>query len=81
MEKRLYTVNEVADMFGLSARSLRNKIAPKASHPFPIRPIRVGGAVRFDIKDIEAYLQAQKNAEGINGGISSMPDLPGEAVA
>lgn len=89
-DKRLYSVKEVAFMLGLSAASLRNKIAPKALRPFPIRPIRVGGSVRFDIQDIEAYLQLQKKAPGAmptsneggaDGGCRAVPDLPGEAGA
>lgn len=90
MEKRLIKVDELATMFGLSAKSLRNKLAKNAARPFPIRPIRVGGAIRFDMKDVEAFLELQKSEGGDmppdqggddDGGAGSMPDLPGETVA
>lgn len=89
MEKRLYSVNEVATMLGLSATSLRNKVAPSAARPFPIKPIRVGGAVRFDIRDIETYLQSQKDEYDAltsakkrrkNGRARSVSDLPEETI-
>ena len=53
-------------MFNRSVKSLQNRLTPTASYPFQIRHIRVGSAIRFDIRDIELYLQEieQEAAEG-----------------
>jgi len=56
VEKRLYSVKETAVILNISPRSIYNAIHRKASKPFPIKPKRIGRLVKFDINDIEAYL-------------------------
>ena len=89
-ERRLFTIAETAVMLGLSAGTIRNRVAPNATKPFPIPVIRIGGAIRFDVKDIERFLDLQKGLSGVNpspeqggnhGGSNSVSDLPAEAVA
>lgn len=53
---RMLSVNEAAQYIGLAAKTIRNRIGPKAMIPFPIRPKRIGGRVLFDVKDLDAYL-------------------------
>ena len=59
-ERRLFTIKETAVMLGMSAGTIRNRVAPNAAKPFPIPVTRIGGAIRFDVKDIERFLQEQK---------------------
>jgi predicted DNA-binding transcriptional regulator AlpA len=56
--KRLLKVEEAAVYLGLSARTLYNRCAPKASNPFPVRAKRVGKALRFDLRDLDAYIDS-----------------------
>jgi excisionase family DNA binding protein len=56
--KRLLTVEEVANYLNLSPRTIYNAIAPKSKKPFPVRPKRIGKLVRFDIKDLEKYIES-----------------------
>jgi predicted DNA-binding transcriptional regulator AlpA len=88
-ERRLFTIAETATMLGLSVGTVRNGVAPNSKKPFPIPVIRVGGAIRFDIKDIENFLRLQKaysnvnppaDQGGNNGGNGSMSDMPGKAI-
>jgi len=58
VEKRLYSVKETAAILNISPRSIYNAIHRRSSRPFPIKPKRVGRLVKFDIKDIEAYLDS-----------------------
>ena len=53
--RRLLTVKEAAQYLGLATGTLYNLVSPKAKKKLPIRVKRVGGAVRFDIKDLDAY--------------------------
>ena len=88
-ERRLFTIKETAVMLGMSAGTIRNRVAPNSKKPFPIPVIRVGGAIRFDIKDIERFLKLQKDLSGVNpspyqggknGDNGSVSDMPGQAV-
>ncbi len=54
--KRLLKVEEAAAYLGLSARTLYNRCAPNAIDPFPVRAKRVGRAVRFDLRDLDRYI-------------------------
>ena len=64
VSKRLLSVKEAAFLLGISSRSIYNGTSSRAKKPFPIRPIRVGGSIRFDIRDIDAYLEQQKAKSG-----------------
>ena len=54
--KRLLSVEETAQYLGLSARTIYNAIAPKSKKPFPVKAKRVGKLVKFDIRDLEKYV-------------------------
>ncbi len=56
--KRLLSVEEAAAYLGLSPRTLYNGIAPKAKHPFAVRCKRIGKLVKFDIRDLESYVES-----------------------
>ena len=67
--KRLLNVAEAAVYLGLSARTLYNRCAPKSTNPFPVRAKRVGKALRFDLRDLDFYidsLDSQSSAHGIS---------------
>jgi len=55
--KRLLTVQEAATYLGISPGHLYNAISTGAKKPFPVRPKRVGGAVRFDIRELDRYIE------------------------
>ena len=54
--KRLLSVEETAAYLGVSPRTIYNQIGRKAKKQFPIKPKRIGRLVKFDVKDIEAYI-------------------------
>lgn len=64
VRKRLLTVEEAADYLGLSPRTIYNAIAPRSKRPFPVRPISVGKLRRFDIKDLDRYIEEAKKDYG-----------------
>lgn len=53
--KRFYTVRETAQMLSISPQTIYNAISNKT---FPIKPKRLGKSVRFDIKDIDAFVES-----------------------
>ena len=55
--KRLLSVEETAEYLGVSPRTIYNQIGRKAKKRFPIKPKRLGRLVKFDVKDIEAYIE------------------------
>jgi hypothetical protein len=56
MRKLLYGVQETAEYLGVKARTIYNRIGPKAKDPFPVKAKRVGRRVLFDIRDLEAFV-------------------------
>lgn len=58
MPKRLLNINETAAYLGLSPRTIYNGIAPKSRKPFPVKPKRIGKLVRFDIRDLDQYVDS-----------------------
>ena len=56
VKKRLLSVEEVAQYLGLSSRTIYNQIAPKSKRPFPIKPKRIGKLVKFDVRDLDNYI-------------------------
>jgi len=58
VEKRMCSVKETAFILGISPRSIYNAIHRKASKPFPIKVKKIGRLVKFDIRDIKAYLDS-----------------------
>lgn len=58
VEPRLLTVAEAARYLGLSPRTLYNGVARKSAKRFPVRAKRIGRAVRFDKRELDAYLDS-----------------------
>jgi len=56
--KRLLSVEETAAYLGISPRTIYNKIGRRTKTMFPIKPKRIGRLVRFDLKDIEDYIDS-----------------------
>lgn len=56
--KRLLTVEETASYLHLSPRTIYNGVAPKSKKPFPVKPKRIGKLIRFDIVDLEKYVES-----------------------
>lgn len=56
--KRLLSVEEAAAYLGLSPRTIYNGVAPKSKKPFPVKPKRVGKLVKFDIRELERYVES-----------------------
>ena len=57
MEKRLLTVEEAGRYLGIAPRTIYNGIGPRAKRPFPVKAKRVGRAVRFDIQELNRYIE------------------------
>jgi predicted DNA-binding transcriptional regulator AlpA len=58
IQKRLLSVEEAARYLGLSPRTIYNAVAPKSKNPFPVKPKRVGKLVKFDVQDLERYVDS-----------------------
>jgi excisionase family DNA binding protein len=58
VNKRLLNVKEVATYLGLSSQTISNGISRNARTPFPIKPKRVGKLVRFDIRDLDKWVDS-----------------------
>lgn len=57
--KRLLTVEETAQYLGISPRTIYNKVCRKSKVDFPIKPKRVGKSIRFDIREVDNYIESQ----------------------
>lgn len=53
---RMLSVDDTAQYIGIAAKTIRNRIGPKAKIPFPVKAKRIGGRVLFDVKDLDTYL-------------------------
>ena len=56
--KRLLSVEETAVYLGMSPRTIYNQICPKAKKRFPVKPKRLGKLVKFDVKDLDEYIES-----------------------
>lgn len=56
--RRLLSVEETAIYLGLSPRTIYNAVARKSKKPFPVKPKRIGKLVKFDIRDLERYVES-----------------------
>jgi len=53
---RLLSVEQAARFLGIAPKTLRNRIGPRAKHPFPVRPKKIGRRVLFDRRDLNTYV-------------------------
>ena len=58
--KRLLTVEEAAAYLGISPRTIYNQTSRKAKRQFPVKPLRLGKCLRFDINDLQEFVESQK---------------------
>ncbi len=56
--KRLLDVQETADYLGIAPRSIYNAIHRGSEKPFPVKPKRIGRSVRFDIQELDEYVES-----------------------
>jgi predicted DNA-binding transcriptional regulator AlpA len=54
--RRLLDIKETAIYLGIAARTIRNKIGPKAVQRFPVKPLRIGGKVLFRQEDLDRFI-------------------------
>jgi len=59
--KRLLNVEEAATYLGLSPRTIYNAVCRKSKRPFPIPVKRIGKLVKFDIRDLERFVDSLSN--------------------
>ncbi len=55
--KRLLTLKETVEYFGLSARTLYNRIGTRSKNPFPVKPKPGERRVWFDIEELNRYIE------------------------
>lgn len=58
IKPRLLSVEQSAGYLGISPKTIRNGLGPKARDPFPVKPKRAGKRVLFDIRDLDAYIDS-----------------------
>jgi len=56
LPKRLLSVEEAGEYLGLSPRTIYNGLTKRAKKPFPVRHKKLGKLIKFEIRDLEAYL-------------------------
>ena len=56
--KRLLSPEELAEYWGISVRTIYNRISRKAKHPFPVKPKRIGRLVKFDRLELDRYIES-----------------------
>jgi predicted DNA-binding transcriptional regulator AlpA len=55
---RLLSVEQAARFLGIAPKTLRNRIGPRAKHPFPVRPKKIGKRVLFDRRDLDDFVNS-----------------------
>ena len=53
LEKRMLGVKELAEYLGLKAQTIYNKIS---AGTFPIKHRRIGRLLKWDVRDVDLYL-------------------------
>ena len=56
--KRLLSAEETAKYLGISVRTIYNKTGRKAKVKFPVRPKKIGKLLKFDVRELEAYIDS-----------------------
>ncbi len=56
--RRLLSVDETAEYLGISPRTIYNQIGRKAKRKFPVKAKRINSMVKFDIRDLDAYIDS-----------------------
>lgn len=58
LQKRLWSLEEVAIYLGLSPRTLYNRSGRKSKNPLPFKVKRVGKLVKVDVLELEKYVES-----------------------
>ncbi len=58
LQKRLLSVEEAAVYLGISPRTIYNQTGRKAKKKFPVKPKRIGKLVKFDLRDLDRYIES-----------------------
>jgi predicted DNA-binding transcriptional regulator AlpA len=58
IQPRLLDIEQTALYLSISAKTIRNRVGPRAVKPFPIKPKRIGARVLFDKKDLDNYIDS-----------------------
>ena len=56
--KRLLSIEETAEYLGISPKTIRNRLGPRAPNPFPVKPKRIGKRVLFDVRNLDFYVDS-----------------------
>jgi predicted DNA-binding transcriptional regulator AlpA len=56
--KRLLNVEEAAHYCGLSPKTIRNGLGPKAVKPFPVKAVKLAGRVLFRREDLDKHIDS-----------------------
>ena len=56
--QKLLTIKQVAEILNISKRTIYNQIHRKAKTKFPIKPKRIGTAIRFSLVDVKNYIDS-----------------------
>ncbi len=55
---RLLSVEETAKYLGISPRTIYNQTGRKAKIKFPVKPKKVGKLLKFDLRELDAYIES-----------------------
>lgn len=58
IQRRLLSLEQTAEILGVSLRSLYNRCGKKSRNPLPFRIRRIGRLVRVDMQDLLKYLES-----------------------
>lgn len=56
-ENRLVSLKEAASILGVARQTLYNRCAPGAGRPFPVRSIRIGASIKFNLKHLLEFME------------------------
>jgi predicted DNA-binding transcriptional regulator AlpA len=57
-ERRLLSIDQTAEYLSIAPKTIRNRLGPRAENPFPVKPVRFGSRVLFDIRDLDAWIDS-----------------------
>jgi predicted DNA-binding transcriptional regulator AlpA len=58
MRPRVISVDKAAKYLGISPKTIRNRLGPKAKNPFPLKPKHIGKRVLFDVIALDSYINS-----------------------
>lgn len=58
IKRRLMSVEETAHYLGISPQTIYNKTHRRAKNRFPVKPKRVGKLLKFDKREVDAYVDS-----------------------